>query len=56
MNWLVRVWEGFGKDRTEDLHDFETLEEATGYADFKADQCRKSGAEFGILIYQLTNY
>ena len=37
----------------EELHDFETLEEAQEYADFKAKLCRKYGYEFDVQIYEL---
>lgn len=38
--------------RHEELHQFNTIEEAKEYSDFKADYLRKNGYDFGILLYK----
>jgi hypothetical protein len=39
-----------------DFWEFETLEEAKDFADWKAKQLKKYGYEFDVQIYELTNY
>lgn len=59
MNFIVRAfWFKNGKDRKghNDFWEFETVEDAKDFADYKADQLRKNGYEFDVRIYELTNY
>ena len=55
-DYIVRVlkWVN-GKNTHEEIHDFDTLEDAKDYADFKANLCKKYGYEFVIRIYKATN-
>ena len=49
MSYLVRV----STAAEEDLHDFDTEEEANDYADWKADDLRKHGHEFfDVRVYE----
>lgn len=57
MNYLVRVWKEKDGKRETEFHDFSDLDEAKDYAEWKAKQLPKYGySDFGILIYELTNY
>ena len=54
-DYIVRVLEWKpGKNTHEEIHDFDTEEDAKDYADFKADLCRKYEYEFAIRIYKAT--
>ena len=56
MNYLVRAWKSMNGKQHDDLYEFETLDEAKEFADWKADNLRKHGYEFDVRIYELTNY
>lgn len=55
-DYIVRVlkWKN-GKNTHEEIHEFDTVEDAKEYADFKEKLCRKYGYEFAIRIYKATN-
>ena len=56
MNFLVKAWKMKDHQSKTDFWEFETLEEAKDFADWKAKQLKKYGYEFDVQIYELTNY
>lgn len=52
-DYIVRVLKWIpGKRAHEEIHEFDTEEDAKDYAEFKAGLCRKYGYEFAIRIYK----
>ena len=55
MNYLVYIWKSKdGKPET-DFREYDDLDDANEYADFKASQLRKYGYEFNVRVYQLVS-
>ena len=55
MSYLVRAskFKPNTQEKGEDLYEFETEEEASSFADWKAEQLRKNGYEFfDVRVYQ----
>ena len=57
MRFLVRVFINVDGKVVDVIHDFDTLDSAKDYADFKANDLRKRGYKlYSVTIYELTDY